>query len=46
MARPFERSVGNEARMVLAVAEDPGFTNRTVARQRYGEQIGQMPHGS
>ena len=31
---PFERPIGNTARMVVAVAEYPRFADRAVARQR------------
>ena len=40
---PFERSIGDAALMVIAVAEHPCFADRTVARQRRGEQAGQTP---
>ena len=40
---PFERSVGNAARMVFAVAQYPRFADRAVARQRRREQAGQTP---
>ena len=40
---PFERSIGNTARMVCAVAEYPRFADRAVARQRRCEQVGQTP---
>src|SRR5512146_3182670 len=33
-APPFERSVGNGALMVISVAEDPRFADRTAARPR------------
>ena len=36
---PLQRSVGNLARMIVAVAEYPGFTDRA-RRQRRGEHIG------
>jgi hypothetical protein len=29
--------------MVIAVAEKPSFADRAVARERGGEQVGQMP---
>jgi hypothetical protein len=38
-----ERSVGNAARMVIAVAQHPGFPDRAVARQWCCEQVGQVP---
>jgi len=40
---PFERSVSDAARMVVAVAQDPSFADRAVAGQRWGEQAGQTP---
>ena len=40
---PFERSIGNLAPMVIAVAEYPRFADGAVARQRRGEQVGQTP---
>ena len=40
---PFERSIGNATRMVIAVAEHPGFADGTITRQRRGEQVGQTP---
>jgi hypothetical protein len=39
----FERSIGDEAGMVIAVAEHPCFADRAVARQRRGKEIGQPP---
>ena len=38
-----KRSIGNLALMIIAVAEYPSFANRTVTRQRRGEQVGQSP---
>src|ERR1019366_530206 len=38
---PFERSIGNVARMVIAVAKHPCFADRTITGQRCGEQVGQ-----
>ena len=38
-----QRSVGDEAGMVVTVTENPRFANRTAARQRYGEQIVEAP---
>src|ERR1039458_2136114 len=35
-----ERSIGNVAHMVIAVAEDPRFADRAVARERRAEQVG------
>ena len=43
MVRPLERSIGNTALKVIAVAEHPGFADRAIARQRCGEQAGQTP---
>ena len=40
---PFERPIGNMARMVIAVAEHPRFADGAIARQRCGEQVGQTP---
>jgi len=40
---PLERSIGNLARMIIAVAEDPRFADGAVAWQRRGEQAGQSP---
>jgi hypothetical protein len=40
---PFVWSIGNEAGMVVAVTEDPGFADRAVSRQRSGENAGQAP---
>src|ERR1039458_341530 len=40
---PLKGSVGNLALMIVAVAEQPRFANRTVTRQRRGEQAGQTP---
>ena len=37
--RSFERSVGDLAGMVIAVTQEPGFTNRSVAGQRCREHI-------
>ena len=39
----FERSVGDSALMVIAVAEHPCFADGTITRQRCGEQVGQAP---
>ena len=39
----FERSIGDAARMVLAVAQQPGFADGAIAGQRRGEQVGQTP---
>ena len=41
--RSFERSIGHSTGMLVAVAEEPGFANRLVARQRRGEQFCQPP---
>jgi hypothetical protein len=38
-----ERSVGDEAGMVVAVTENPSFSDRTISRQRRGENVGQTP---
>ena len=38
-----ERSIGDAAGMVIAVAEHPGFADRAVAGQRRGQQAGQAP---
>ena len=43
MVLSFERSIGNEAGMVIAVAQQPGFADGAIARQRGGEQVGQTP---
>ena len=40
---PFEGSIGNLAWMIVAVAEYPGFTDGSIARQRCAEQIRQTP---
>ena len=40
---PFERSIGDLAGMVIAVAQQPGFADGPVTGQRRGEQIGQSP---
>jgi hypothetical protein len=41
-ALAFKRSIGNEARMILAVAEDPRLSDWTVW-QRLSQQAGQAP---
>ena len=41
MSSSFERSIGNEARMVIAVAENPCFAERPTTGQRCAEQVGQ-----
>jgi hypothetical protein len=41
-ALAFKRSIGNEARMILAVAEDPRLSDWTVW-QRFSQQAGQAP---
>ena len=38
---PFKGSIGNSARMVIAVTEYLGFANRAVVRQGRSEQVGQ-----
>ncbi len=37
---PFKGSIGNSARMVIAVTEYLGFANRAVVRQGRSEQVG------
>ena len=39
----FERPAGDLAGMVIAVAQQPGFADGSVAGQRCREQIGQTP---
>ena len=39
---PFQGSIGNLARMIIAIAQYPRFANKTIG-QRDGEQIGQAP---
>ena len=39
----FERSIGNPAGMVRAVAQHPRLADRAVARQRRCQQVGQPP---
>jgi len=36
---PLERAVGDQAWMIGPIAQNPGFPNRTVARQRNREQV-------
>ena len=38
-----ERSVGDNAGMVIAVAQDPSFSKRAISRQWSGENVGQTP---
>ncbi len=40
-APSLERSIGDAARMVIAVAQQPGFADGAIAGQRRGEQVGQ-----
>jgi hypothetical protein len=40
---PSEWSIGNPAHMVIAIAEHPGFTDGTGARQRRAQQVAQSP---
>ena len=39
----FERSIGDAAGMVIAVAQQPRFADGAIAGQRRGEQVGQTP---
>ena len=39
----FERSIGDVALMVIAVAQQPRFADGAIAGQRCGEQVGQTP---
>jgi hypothetical protein len=36
----FVRAIGNDAGMVIAVAQQPGFADRAIAGEWSGEQIG------
>src|ERR1035437_6479761 len=40
---PFERSIGNLAGMVIAIAQHPRLADGAIAWQRCGEQVGQTP---
>ena len=40
-APSLERSIGDAAGMVIAVAQQPGFADGAIAGQRSGEQVGQ-----
>jgi len=39
----FERSIGDATRMVIAVAQQPGFADGAIAGQWSGEQVAQTP---
>src|ERR1700677_111181 len=39
----FQRSRGDEAGMIVSVAEQPGFTDRAITRKRSRQHVGQTP---
>jgi hypothetical protein len=42
-SRSLERPIGDSAGMVIAVAKEPSFADRSVAGERCFEQLGQPP---